>query len=79
MLQIHFNEVNLVILFGWVFFLFCFVFFFFEIVSYHIALAFLELNSCRPGWPQIHRALPASASVLGVKAFATMPGPLEWF
>jgi hypothetical protein len=53
--------------------LFCFVF---------LETGFLSITSpgclhslCRPGWPQSHRALLVSASlVLGSKACSTMPG-----
>jgi hypothetical protein len=39
---------------------------------YYVALAVLEF-AVRPGWPQVHRALPVSASlVVGIKACATL-------
>ena len=38
----------------------------------YVTLAVLEL--CKPGWPQMHKDLPASTSqVLGLKAYKIMP------
>ena len=46
---------------------------FFETGFHCIFKAFPRTSSCRPGWPRIHRDLPASASrVLGLKACATI-------
>lgn len=41
-------------------YLYIYIYFFFEIGSYYIALAVLEL--CRPGWLKTHKNLPALAS-----------------
>jgi hypothetical protein len=50
--------------------------FYFEILSHHVVFGGLELIICRPGWPQIHRDHPVSASasqVLGLKMCTSLP------